>query len=291
MVTLPFLSLLVSLPPSSTYTIVYTTSIWIWTLTVIRNIQRVAVAGVVGGWYFRRHETDYMNDHVQGGAAAKGVGGLTFESTRRAVGTSLGTVLLASAVTSVFTFLQVVLNSVKRGVKSALSAQSRSTSFVLGVMLTPLEMLIPVINILKGFVEMFNGWGLVYTGLTGEGYASSCRKSRDLLRGNRTVGLGDSTTGHTVIHSECLLTGSPGSCRPPRQIHSVLDVYPPIPLCRIYIFFDPVIFNLALSYRQKCCRWWNNRVDRHCSIVCFGTLLVYSALWGHFRRLVSSILL
>lgn len=57
----------------------------------------------------------------------------------------------------------------------------------------------PLLNYLNGALEMFNGWVLAYTGLTGDGFWESAKKVKTLIRGNGTKGLGESWSSSLVL--------------------------------------------------------------------------------------------
>jgi len=143
----------------------------------VRGLQRVTVAGVVGSWYFERHELD----HPGGWEVTKA-------SFARATGPSLGTTIAASFLLALFSTLSSVLTRLR----SVLRSPSVPT------LLQPLTYLVPIIGILHGLLEIYTGYVLVFTGLSGEAFSGSAAKVGKLLRGNSGL-LGDNLLVKTIL--------------------------------------------------------------------------------------------
>lgn len=67
-------------------------------------------------------------------------------------------------------------------------------------MLSPLMILAPVLTMISQALNVFNGWCLCYSGLTGDDMMGSARKAKDLIIKNGTLGLADSESlFHAVV--------------------------------------------------------------------------------------------
>lgn len=58
--------------------------------------------------------------------------------------------------------------------------------------LSPIELLSPLLGAIVGALEFYNGWVLCWCGLTGDELSTSARKAGELVRKNGTLGLVDS---------------------------------------------------------------------------------------------------
>lgn len=209
LLTLPFLAILSNLLSStnlsfySKLTSGFVLVTWVWTLSIIRGIQRVTVAGVVGSWYFDRHEESHPSAIE-----------VTNKSFERATGPSLGWSFLPTLFDQILISLQrvgtVIGASFVTSLFSSLSYFARQSRAVLRsahfpTLLSPLTYLVPILAMISGSLEIFGGYCLCYTGLTGDDLVSSARRTKDLLLANRTVGLGDSTI--SSLSSSIVRTG------------------------------------------------------------------------------------
>ncbi|ORY34237.1 plasma-membrane choline transporter-domain-containing protein [Naematelia encephala] len=174
--SIPFLTLLVRLgtigywrhPRENTYVfhlrpyagwlIFLVTLIWVWTWGVIRGVGRVAVAAVVGEWYFHRDEPTHP-------AALE----ISTAAVHRATGTSLGSVCLGAGIVAT---VRVVGRSAAE-MKRITSPKSK----ILPSPLSFLSNLAPVFAVIAGVLDQLNGYALVYVGITGEAFWPSARRA------------------------------------------------------------------------------------------------------------------
>lgn len=175
-------------------------AVYLWTLAIARGVQRVTVAGVVGAWYFERHEPTYPSPfEVTKAAFGKPLPPHppplrpqlihSSRTTARASGPSLGTTIAAGFLLAIFETLEFVLRRLRAALRSS----------NLPIVLHPLTCLIPLISIASASIEAFNGWVLCYAALGGDDFLSSARKVRRLLRANGTTMLGDSALAPSLL--------------------------------------------------------------------------------------------
>lgn len=175
--TIPFLFILASLfshDPASSHTSSWLPSgsahykalatmvLFLWTLGILRGIQKVTVAEVVGHWYF------------DAATASTSVLSTTRAAFSRARHQLLGTIIAASFVLAIFESLAVLA----RRAKAALQSTSLPTC------LHPLMILSPVLGAVAGVMEVYTGWILSYAGLVGEDFATSAAQTRALMSKN-----------------------------------------------------------------------------------------------------------
>ncbi|ODN76186.1 hypothetical protein L202_06106 [Cryptococcus amylolentus CBS 6039] len=154
--------------PYAGWLIFLVTLIWVWTWGVIRGVGRVAVAGVIGEWYFHR-EDHRRQDIVE----------VTTAAVHRATGTSLGSICLGAGIIAVVR----TVGSAAASLKQFTSPRNpRLPSF-----LTFLHHLSPVLTVIAGVLDQLNGYALVYVGITGDAFWPSARRSVSLA-GRRKAG-------------------------------------------------------------------------------------------------------
>lgn len=149
----------------------FTMLVWVWSLGILRGIQKVTVAGVVGNWYFNRHEP-----------VRPSIVEITSSSFSRAIGPSIGTIIAASFLLSLFETIAILARKMRNVVRS-----SQLPGF-----LHPISIIAPLLGFIASTLEIFNGWVLTWAGLTGDDLISSAKKARELVRMNGTLGLIDS---------------------------------------------------------------------------------------------------
>ncbi|WVQ93672.1 hypothetical protein IAU59_000748 [Kwoniella sp. CBS 9459] len=132
--------------------------IWVWTWGVIRGVGKVAVAGVVGEWYFHREETSHPPAME-----------ITTAAVHRATGTSLGSVCIGAGIVA---SVRVVGRSA-----AELKRVTNPKSKILPTPLHFLTALAPVFTIIAGVLDQLNGYALVYVGITGEAFWPSARRA------------------------------------------------------------------------------------------------------------------
>ncbi|KAL8292809.1 hypothetical protein RQP46_000503 [Phenoliferia psychrophenolica] len=159
---------------------------YLWTLAIFRGVQRVTVAGVVGAWYFERHEPTHP-----------GPVEVTKAAFARATGPSLGTTIAAAFLLALFETLEFVLRRLRAALRS-----TRLPAF-----LHPLTCLVPLISIAASSIDVFNGWVLCYAALAGDDFITSASKVRKLLRQNGTVMLGDNLLVKLILFVTSLAWG------------------------------------------------------------------------------------
>ncbi|WRT63851.1 uncharacterized protein IL334_000776 [Kwoniella shivajii] len=144
--------------PYAGWLIFLVTLVWVWTWGVIRGVGRVAVAGVVGEWFFHR-------DDISHPPALE----ITTAAVHRATGTSLGSICLGAGIIAVV-----------RTVGRAAAEMKRVTNPKSKILPTPLHFLTgltPIFSIVAGVLDQLNGYALVYVGITGDAFWPSARRA------------------------------------------------------------------------------------------------------------------
>ncbi|KAK1926098.1 plasma-membrane choline transporter-domain-containing protein [Papiliotrema laurentii] len=148
--------------PYAGWLIFIVTLIWVWTWSVVRGVGRVAVAGVVGEWYFHRHEPSHPPPLD-----------ITTAAIHRATGASLGSVCLGAGIVAI---ARVVGRSA-----AELRRITAPRSNILPAPLSFLSGLTPVFTIIAGVLDQLNGYALVYVGITGDAFWPSARRAVGLV--------------------------------------------------------------------------------------------------------------
>ncbi|WWC66832.1 uncharacterized protein I206_100739 [Kwoniella pini CBS 10737] len=144
--------------PYAGWLIFLVTLVWVWTWGVIRGVGRVAVAGVVGEWFFHRDDQSHPPPLE-----------ITTAAVHRATGTSLGSICLGAGIIA-------VVRTVGRGA----AEMKRITNPKSRILPTPLHFLTnltPLFAIVAGILDQLNGYALVYVGITGEAFWPSARRA------------------------------------------------------------------------------------------------------------------
>lgn len=136
--------------------IFFVTVAWLWTWGVLRGIGRVAVAAVIGEWYFHR---DSAIDPLE----------ITTAAVHRATGTSLGSICLGSLIVATVRIIGRMAAELKR----ITSPRSK----VLPNALTFLSRLTPLFSMMASILDQLNGYALVYVGITGDAFWPSARRA------------------------------------------------------------------------------------------------------------------
>ena len=182
--TLPFLSLLVKLlspstSPSHSSTL-FILVLWLWSLSILRGIQRVTVSGVIGSWYFDRHSPSHPTAFE-----------ITSQAFARATGPSLGSIIASSLLIALAESIALLARKLRNLVRNER----------VPLVLRWLGWISPLLGWIVGALECFNGWVLSWVGLTGDDLGASARIAWDLVRKNGTIGLVDSTSFLPSSHS------------------------------------------------------------------------------------------
>nr|XP_031863504.1 uncharacterized protein CI109_000754 [Kwoniella shandongensis]KAA5530576.1 hypothetical protein CI109_000754 [Kwoniella shandongensis] len=144
--------------PYAGWLIFLVTLVWVWTWGVIRGVGRVAVAGVVGEWYFHREEPSHP-------PALE----ITTAAVHRATGTSLGSICIGAGIVAT---VRVVGRSA-----AELKRITNPKSKVLPTPLHFLTSLTPIFTVIAGVLDQLNGYALVYVGITGDAFWPSARRA------------------------------------------------------------------------------------------------------------------
>ncbi|KAA1122739.1 hypothetical protein PGTUg99_005026 [Puccinia graminis f. sp. tritici] len=165
--------------------------VWSWSLNVLRNLQRIIVAGVVSHWYFNRHSPPptTKDQHRNGYSSLDS----TCQSISRAIGPSLGTVCLASFLSTIFDSASKVFKLLHRLTTTSTNTSSSST--------TPLRIFWGCANnLLLGWMKIsidfwnrifdfMSSFTLIYAGITGFNFVASFRKTQALVFKQAQIGL------------------------------------------------------------------------------------------------------
>jgi len=158
--------------------------VWSWSLNVIRNLQRIMVAGVVSHWYFNRHSPPGMHQRKAYSSLDS-----TCQSISRALGPSLGTVCLSAFLLTVFDSSSKLFKFLKR--LSSPTSSSSSPSGLLcccsrNILLAWLKIWIDFSSRILDFLGSFS---LIYAGITGFNFSASFRKTQSLVFKHAQIGL------------------------------------------------------------------------------------------------------
>ncbi|GAA5946753.1 hypothetical protein JCM3765_002000 [Sporobolomyces pararoseus] len=198
LISFPFLALITSLlslsrnqPKLATYGSSFTLFTYVWTLAMLRGIGKATTAGVVGSWYFegQRDRVQEEEDGIETvqeeeeDSIRPSTVQITQAALARAKGPSLGSILLSSLVTTLFQTFSSLLKSISRLLRNS----------SLPTYLTPLNYLIPICDFLSGWTSWFNGYTIVYVGLTGKTAGESAKEVAKVLFSNRVSNIRDTT--------------------------------------------------------------------------------------------------
>lgn len=185
--------------PGTVGQVLVTGFVWSWSLNVIRNLQRIIIAGVVSHWYFNRHSPPGGPHDRKSYSAIQS----TYESIGRALGPSLGTVCLSAFLLTVFDSSSKMFKFLKKLTHGRSTTTGRPSSHQ-----GPLSTLIfrnPISNFflspfcsgsIKFLIDFFNrlfdflnSFSLIYAGITGFSFFTSFKKIQALLFKNSQINL------------------------------------------------------------------------------------------------------
>lgn len=136
--------------------------VWLWSLGVVRGIQRITVAGVVGHWFFSRHEP-----------SAPSPTELVMDSFTRARGPSLGTACCSALLLAFLDTIAIGLHYLRE--------LTRPSNRRLPECLHPLYVIGPIFALLASIIETLSSYALVYAGVTGDDFFASARHAASLI--------------------------------------------------------------------------------------------------------------
>ncbi|KAI8581668.1 hypothetical protein K450DRAFT_230612 [Umbelopsis ramanniana AG] len=152
---------------------------YLWTASLLINIQRFSLAGVTAQWYFHRHEP------VDSISANPSKAALT-----RACTTSLGTVAVGALLLSIVQTFQVVSIQVQKRLKAS--------NIVFGAILGCLK-----------FIEMIvgaiNNETIILAGITGESFLASARSVTKVFRRNLISGVLEGLLTRMILNISALM--------------------------------------------------------------------------------------
>lgn len=108
----------------------------------------------------------------------------------------LGTVIAASLIVAIFETLSNLAGKAR--------AVIQSTKFP--SLLSPLTYLAPILSLVATSTDIFGGYCLCHTGLTGDEMMLSAKRAKDLLLSNGTLGFAESGLHHSTSETSCLLS-------------------------------------------------------------------------------------
>lgn len=200
--TLPFLLLISSLLSSSSSNssnsstasnspikLVIVLFYWFWSTNLLRGVQKVCTAGIVGEWYFLRFQSllDPSESATKNWKMGKEVLG-------RATGVGLGSILLCAAILSPVQLLLTTMRVSQLLLNKILGSLPGSSFLPLKVITFALSTVQFGLGFLLGGMELMNGWILIWVGLKGDGVFESRRRIFELLNKNGTISIGDSNS-------------------------------------------------------------------------------------------------
>ncbi|RIB08825.1 plasma-membrane choline transporter-domain-containing protein [Gigaspora rosea] len=143
-----------------------------WTFAVLKNIQRVTLAGVVSDWYFYRRE--------QSRDTSKDTPTLAFH---KATTSSLGSICLGSLIMFTVQCLQFTSEFVKKNSKLNTVFYHAATCM----------------SYIDGLIDVLNNYTLIYVGISGESFCSSAMFTTKLFRRNLIFGLVNDTVTKGIL--------------------------------------------------------------------------------------------
>ncbi|CAO3677451.1 unnamed protein product [Umbelopsis vinacea] len=152
---------------------------YLWTASLLINIQRFSLAGVTAQWYFHRHEpVDASTANPSKAALLRGCT------------TSLGTVALGALLLSVIQTLQFISFQIQKRLKAS--------NVVFGAILGCLR-----------FVEMIvgaiNNETIILSGITGESFLASARSVTKIFRRNLISGVMEGLLTRMILNIGALM--------------------------------------------------------------------------------------
>ena len=147
-----------------------------WTWSVLRGIAIVMTSGVIGAWYFNRHDPINKPDPQI----------LVQSSFYRSTHASFGSVCLGSSVVTIVTIILRILTKVKNvsTPKSNILYKFSPLAFVLSTISTISAMII-------GYLEHISSYALIHVGITGDAFTPSAKRVRNLINRREVSGLMD----------------------------------------------------------------------------------------------------
>ncbi|EIM19463.1 hypothetical protein WALSEDRAFT_58723 [Wallemia mellicola CBS 633.66] len=165
---------------SSDFLVAYVALIGFWTWGVLRGIASVTTSGVLGAWYFNRHDPHQPAPHV-----------LVSSSFYRSTHASFGSICLASIIlTAIGVFSRLLIRL--RG----LSGSGMTRFHPISIVFNAVSM---VAAILLGFVDHISTHALIYAGITGDAFTPSAKRVKQLVNRREVRGLMDDLLVKTTI--------------------------------------------------------------------------------------------
>ncbi|MBW0476914.1 hypothetical protein O181_016629 [Austropuccinia psidii MF-1] len=174
--------------------------VWSWSLNVIRNLQRIIIAGVVSHWYFNRHSP--LAAHQAGYSSVE----TTYQSMARAFGPSLGTVCLSACLLTCFDTISKFLKAMKHFSSRSNQSNNQQSGFLSFLLFSnPISRFIwswigPLIGFGTRIFEFMNNYAIVYSGITGFHYWESCKRVTGLISQNGQINLVNSLLVKMILN-------------------------------------------------------------------------------------------
>ncbi|KAI9333337.1 plasma-membrane choline transporter-domain-containing protein [Zopfochytrium polystomum] len=173
------------LSASSLGALVFFVVMHFWTSSILHNVEKVAIAGVVGQWYFKRNDDEtYQEDQ-------------TWRYLKVALTTSFGSISLSSLIMAAVQTAQYFLQRLQK--KNSTEYRQSLLSLVDACM-----------DCAGRSIETVSTFTLSYCGLTGESFFRSAYLSTRIFRRNLVVGITSMTLTRTILFLGALVPA--GSC-------------------------------------------------------------------------------
>ena len=221
--TLPFVSLLAALAPAVSRAeqrahpltplarlcaVALLCAAYLWTLAILRAVQRAAAAGTAGEWWYAREQSRRARHRLDNNNKPRrrrsrpppppsiaAVDQVVASAFRRATGPSLGTVIGAAFFVALIQGLALLAARARRALVARSSAWS---THGLAARVTA-NVLTPALALLAGTVELYSAWAVGFAGITGDNLWDAATRTREIVRRGRA---------ERVMESE--LTSHPG---------------------------------------------------------------------------------
>ncbi|KAI8812416.1 plasma-membrane choline transporter-domain-containing protein [Cladochytrium replicatum] len=149
---------------------------YLWTSSILANLEKTTIAGVVGKWYF-------SGDHGTRRTSSSD----TVEHFKSAASKSFGSIAFGSLILSSIQLLQLIVTLLRKQTR-----KNRTRRFILSFVDS-------VLLLLHTLLSQLNAYAVVWVGLTGDALLASARTCARLFRRNLALVVIQSTITQLVL--------------------------------------------------------------------------------------------
>ncbi|EOQ99583.1 hypothetical protein E3P92_03833 [Wallemia ichthyophaga] len=165
---------------SSDLLVAYVILVGFWTWGLLRGIAAVTTSGVLGAWYFNRHDPHQPSPHI-----------IVSNSFYRSTHASFGSICLASIILTTASLLVRVLVRLRN-----LNNSGITRFHPVSIVFTAISM---VAAMTLGFIDHISNYALIHVGITGEAFTPSAKRVKQLVNRREVKGLMDDLLVKTTI--------------------------------------------------------------------------------------------